>query len=92
MRPGSPVQIQCRPADDVQVGQRTIQGVLISAGDVAFLRSLDGSDAIVSLACPGRRPLHVRVTALLKRVVQSPFSDDWYVSVTATGPLYEKRK
>ena len=92
MRAGSFVQIHCRPADDVQVGQRTVQGVLISPEDVAFLRTLDGSDVIVTLACPGRKQSHARVGALLKRLVQSPFSDDWYVSVTATGPLYEKGK
>ncbi len=92
MRAASFVQIHCRPAEDIQVGQRTIQGVLISPEDMAFLRTLEGSDVVVTLACPGRKQSHARAGALLKRLVRAPSSDDWYVSVTATGPLYEKGK
>ena len=86
------IQIPCRPANDVQVGAKTIRGLLISAADAAFLRTLDGSGYIVSLECPGRRTLHARVQSLLARMVQAPFSDDWYVSVTGTGPLYVNDK
>jgi hypothetical protein len=64
--------------------------LLISAKDVAFLRSLGESALVVSLECPGRTTLHARLAPLLKRIVPVPYSDDWYISMTATGPLYEK--
>lgn len=86
------IQIHCQPAPDVQVGGRTIQGLLISPEDATQLRSLEDGAAIISLACPGRTALHVRVAALLKRMVPAPFSDDWYISMTATGPLFTKDK
>jgi hypothetical protein len=92
MQQGSFVQVVCRPAPDVQVGEKTVKGVLIAPEDVAFLRSLDDSVVIVSLECPGRKTLHARLQPLIKRMVPSPYSDDWYVSVTGTGPLYENGK
>jgi hypothetical protein len=84
------VRITCRPAHDVQVGSRSIQGLLISAEDVEYLRSLEAQDAIASLECAGRRTVNARIKHLLTRMVQAPDSQDWYVSVTATGPLFTK--
>ena len=92
MPSGSFTQINCRPAKDVQVGDKTIQGLLISPEDLAFLRSMESSENIVSLVCPGRQTLHARVQPLLKRMVPVPYSEDWYISITATGPLYKKDK
>ena len=86
------VQITCRPAENVVVGTKTVEGLLISPEDAAFLRTLDGSTYIVQLECPGRRPLRARVQPILKRMVPVPYSDDWYISVTGTGTLYESRK
>ncbi len=92
MQKGSFIQINCRPAIDVQVGDRIVQGLLISPEDRAFLRSLGDSEVIVSLVCTGRITLHARGAPLIKRMVPVPYSEDWYISITATGPLYEKDK
>jgi hypothetical protein len=84
------VRITCRPAADMQVGGRTVQGLLISAEDVEYLRTLEAQDAIATLECPGRKTVSARVRHLLLRLVRVPDSADYYVSVTGTGPLYTK--
>jgi hypothetical protein len=76
----------------MQVGERVVQGLLISPEDRAYLLSLDNSQITVGLACPGRRTAYARIESLIRRMVPVPYSDDWYVSVTATGPLYGANK
>lgn len=84
------VQIHCQPAEDLRVGHRLIQGLLIAPDDAAYLMDVDDPDMIVSLTCPGRRTVHVRLPLLCKRMVPAPHSDDWYISVTGTGPLFRQ--
>lgn len=82
------IQIRCWPADDLLVGQRLIQGLLIAPADAAYLMEADDPDMIVSLTCPGRRTVHVRLPLLRQRMVPAPHSGEWYISVTGTGPLF----
>lgn len=84
------VQISCEAAQDLLIGNRVVSGLLISDCDAYYLRSLTDTDIIVSLVCPGRRVVHTRLAPLLQRLVKAPLSDDWYVSITATGPLFAK--
>jgi hypothetical protein len=83
-------QIVCRPAEEIRVGDRIIQGFLITPVDVDFIRSVADSDLILRLVCPGRRALEVRPKSLLTRMVQVPHSGDWYISRTGTGPHFTK--
>jgi hypothetical protein len=86
------IQLDCRPAADVHAGNRVVQGFLISPDTIALLRGLPDDEVRVCLVCLGRRPVKARAAAILRRAVQVPYSDDWYISSTATGPLFEKRK
>jgi hypothetical protein len=84
------IQIHCRPAAEIHVGSRIIQGLLIDGTDADYLLAADDPDMIVSLTCPGRNTVHVRQPLLRARMVPAPHSDDWYISVTGTGPLFRK--
>ena len=81
------LQISCQPARAVKVGNRERQGVLIRGDDIRLLRRLAGRDITIRVVCPGMRPYQANVKALLKRAVQVPGQQVWYVPTTLTGPL-----
>jgi hypothetical protein len=44
-------------------------------------------DVVIIVACPGHRPYHAHVQALLHHAVQIPGTHSWFVSTCLTGPL-----
>jgi hypothetical protein len=81
------IRITYRPAPNFEVGGRSIQGIHIANKDVLLLRVLAEHNNTIRLVCDGHPTYHVRVQTLLQRIVKVQSVEDWYISVSSTGPL-----
>lgn len=81
------IRITCRRANEVKLGNRTRNGVLITGEDIKTLRLLSDRDFTVSFVCQGVTIYQAQVKALLRRTVYLADRQEWYVPTTHTGPL-----
>jgi hypothetical protein len=81
------LQIAYQAVAGARSKQRIQPGILIGSAEIYLLRRLAERNLVVILACPGQRPYHAQVRALLKHARQIPGTRFWFVSTTLNGPL-----